>query len=125
MIEKLAFVAVGGAAGAVLRFLVSHASMRLVPGLPVGTFLVNVVGSLAMGVVAVWLIERGALARFAPLLMTGLLGGFTTFSAFSLDAWYLLERGRFWVAVGYIGLSVVLSIAALAVGLALGRRWFL
>ncbi|MEM9736898.1 MAG: fluoride efflux transporter CrcB [Pseudomonadota bacterium] len=123
MIAKLALVAAGGAAGAVLRFLVGHWALRLLgPGFPWGTFAVNVLGSFAMGLLAVWLMERpGAWSRWAPLLMTGLLGGFTTFSAFSLDALTLIERGRAGLALGYIGGSVVVSVAALWAGLTLAR----
>ncbi|MEL6768888.1 MAG: fluoride efflux transporter CrcB [Pseudomonadota bacterium] len=120
---KLALVAVGGAVGAVLRFLVGHWAMQAAPGLPLGTFLVNVIGGFAMGVLAVWLMERpGAWVHLAPLLMTGVLGGFTTFSAFSLDALYLFERGWTGLALGYVAGSVMLSIGALALGLWLARR---
>lgn len=117
-------VALGGAIGAVLRFLVISASLRgFGPGFPAGTMIVNVAGSLAMGLVAVALTERlpGSFRGMAPFLMTGVLGGFTTFSAFSLDAWYLIERGRHVAAAAYMGGSVALSVAALAAGLALGR----
>ena len=83
MMTKLALVAAGGAAGAMLRFLVGHWVTQAAPGLPLGTFFVNVIGSFAMGILAVSLMERpGAWVHFAPLLMPGLLGGFTTFSAF-------------------------------------------
>lgn len=120
---KLALVAAGGGAGAVLRFLVGHWAMLAAPGLPLGTFLVNVTGSFAMGLLAVWLLERpGAWLHYSPLLMTGLLGGFTTFSAFSLDALYLAERGRTALALGYVAGSVLLSVGALACGLWLARR---
>ncbi|MEO1723716.1 MAG: fluoride efflux transporter CrcB [Pseudomonadota bacterium] len=123
MMTKLALVAAGGAAGAMLRFLVGHWITQAAPGLPLGTFVVNVIGSFAMGILAVSLMERpGAWVHFAPLLMTGLLGGFTTFSAFSLDALYLFERGRIALALSYVAGSVVLSITALALGLWLGRR---
>ncbi|MEM1344213.1 MAG: CrcB family protein, partial [Pseudomonadota bacterium] len=71
--DKLALVALGGAAGASLRFLVVSWASRALPGFPWGTLIVNVVGSALMGVIAVALMERfgGSLARFAPLLMTG------------------------------------------------------
>lgn len=124
MIAKLAMVAAGGAVGASLRFLVGHWSLRLLgPGFPWGTLIVNVLGSFVMGLLAVILMERypGAFGRFAPLLLTGLLGGFTTFSAFSLDALALIERGKTGLALGYVGSSVLLSLAAVWLGLMLGR----
>lgn len=121
--DKLALVAAGGAIGASLRYLVVVATTRGLPGFPWGTVIVNVAGSFAMGVLAVILLERMAhFERWAPFVLTGLLGGFTTFSAFSLDAVYLLERGRTGAAIGYIGASVVLSIGALVAGFWMTRR---
>ena len=120
----LLHVALGGAIGATLRYLSGAAAVRLMGhGFPYGTLFVNVLGSFLMGLLAFWLMERmdGSYARYAPFLMTGVLGGFTTFSAFSLDALYLLERGRHMAALGYIGGSVILSIGALAIGIALAR----
>ncbi len=117
-------VALGGALGASLRWLFTGWAMRtLGTGFPYGTFGVNVLGSFVMGVSAVVLMERfpGAWGRFAPFLMTGVLGGFTTFSAFSLDALHLMERGRLLAAGGYVAGSVGLSILALFAGLALAR----
>ena len=117
-------VAAGGALGAVLRWLVVRwATHVLGSGFPWGTMIVNVAGSLVMGVVAVLMMERfpGSWGRMAPFVMTGLLGGFTTFSAFSLDALYLIERGRNLAAAGYMGFSVLLSVAGLWAGLTLAR----
>ena len=126
MIEKLVMVGLGGGAGACLRYLTGVAAIRLFGhGFPWGTVIVNVAGSFAMGLLAVYLMERGGFARFAPLLLTGLLGGYTTFSAFSLDAVYLIERGRTLAAAGYVGGSVVLSVGALTFGLWLGRQAWL
>lgn len=117
-------VAAGGAIGASLRWLVVRwAGHALGLAFPYGTLIVNVLGSLAMGVATVIMMERfpGSWSRFAPFLMTGVLGGFTTFSAFSLDALFLIERGRNLAAVSYIGGSVALSIIGLWAGLALAR----
>ncbi len=117
-------VAAGGAIGASLRWLIVRWSGHAL-GLdfPYGTLIVNVLGSLVMGVAAVAMMERfpGSWGRLSPFLMTGVLGGFTTFSAFSLDALFLIERGRNLAAVAYIGGSVALSIAGLWAGLALAR----
>lgn len=118
----LAQVALGGALGASLRWGVGLGALRLFgPGFPVGTLAINVLGSLLMGVAAA-LAARGSLP-LAPLVMTGAIGGFTTFSAFSLETVALLERGRAGLAALYAGLSVALSVGALALGLALARRW--
>ncbi|HUF56819.1 MAG TPA: fluoride efflux transporter CrcB [Thermohalobaculum sp.] len=126
MTEKLLMVGLGGGAGACLRYLTGVLAIRLFGhGFPWGTVIVNVVGSFLMGLLAVWLMERGGFARFAPLLLTGVLGGYTTFSAFSLDAVYLIERGRTLAAGGYVGGSVLLSVAGLMLGLWLGRQAWL
>lgn len=122
MIATLAVVALGGGLGAGLRFLAVQAMSRAMPGFPAGTMAVNVAGSLVMGIAAVILMERGGFGRLAPFLVTGVLGGFTTFSAFSLDALYLIERGRTGAALGYVAGSVALSIGGLALGLWLARR---
>jgi CrcB protein len=121
MTGPLLQVALGGALGASLRYLTGVATLRLMgPGFPWGTLTVNVLGSFAMGVLVVTLAHLGG-NRFAPLLMTGLLGGFTTFSAFSLDAVTLYERGEVALAGGYVAASVVLSLAALFAGLLVAR----
>ena len=117
-------VAAGGAIGATLRWaIVRWSGQALGLAFPYGTLIVNVLGSLVMGVAAVAMMERfpGSWGRFAPFLMTGVLGGFTTFSAFSLDALFLIERGRNLAAAAYIGGSVALSIAGLWAGLTLAR----
>lgn len=112
-------VALGGAAGSVARYLVTLWVTRAVtPGFPFGTLAVNVVGSLAMGVLFILLTREG---RFSPMLLTGVLGGFTTFSAFSLDAFCLWERGAQGLAAVYVLASVLLSLAALALGVILAR----
>ena len=121
MIQTLAYVALGGAVGASARYLAGVAAIRVMgPGFPWGTLTVNVVGSFVMGAVVVLLAHLSA-TRFAPFLMTGVLGGFTTFSAFSLDAVTLWERGAVTQAAVYTGASVVLSLTALIGGLALAR----
>ena len=118
----LIWVALGGAIGSALRYLTNLAALRLLgAGFPWGTAVVNVVGSFAMGLLAVLLLERTGNSRLAPFLMTGVLGGFTTFSAFSLDALRLVEEGHMDSAVYYIAGSVALSIAALMIGMALAR----
>lgn len=119
MFTPVISVALGGAIGAVARFMTAQAVVRFVGvGFPLGTLVVNVIGSFLMGVAFVWLAQN---AKLSPLFMTGVLGGFTTFSAFSLDAYSLYERGEALLAAVYIFGSVVLSIAALVAGIAFAR----
>ncbi len=121
MIYTLMQVALGGALGAMGRYLTGVAAIRLIgPGFPWGTLAVNVLGCFAMGLVVVALAHLSA-TRFAPLVMTGLLGGFTTFSAFSLDALTIWERGQPGLAAVYVLASVVLSLAAIGAGIGLAR----
>ena len=120
----LLLVALGGAIGAGCRHLVNLGSLRLFgPNYPVGTLTVNVVGGLLMGLLAGYFALRysGSGQNLRLFLATGILGGFTTFSAFSLDAVLLWERGEILGALLYVLLSVVLSIAALAAGLFIMR----
>ncbi|EBA10222.1 CrcB-like protein [Sagittula stellata E-37] len=114
-------VALGGALGASARYMTGLGMARLMgKAFPWGTLTVNIVGSFAMGVLVVVLAHLGG-NRFAPFLMIGVLGGFTTFSAFSLDAVTLYERGQLGIAALYVGASVIVSIAALFAGLLLAR----
>lgn len=109
-------VAIGGAVGATCRY----ALYRALPLAWLATLLVNVLGSFAMGLLAAAFAHRFG-KDWAPLALAGVLGGFTTFSAFSLDVLSLYERGQGGGALIYAGASVLLSLAAVAAGLALGR----
>ena len=114
-------VAVGGACGACLRYLSGVMATRLLGhGFPWGTLFVNVVGSFVMGLLVVLLAHISG-QKFAPLLVTGALGGFTTFSAFSLEMVMLIERGQYLFASLYAILSFALGITGLMVGLAVMR----
>lgn len=115
-------VAIGGAVGASCRWLLGLAIVRSfgVTPLPVAVMAANIVGSFAMGVFVVLAAQRG-LTHLSPLVMTGLLGGFTTFSAFSLETVNLIERGQLGLAALYIALSVSLSIGGLVLGLWVAR----
>jgi CrcB protein len=122
--QNLALVALGGGLGAAGRYLVNVASLRLFgPYFPVGTLVVNVLGGFLMGLLAGWLALRasGGEQALRLFLATGVLGGFTTFSAFSLDAFLLWERGAVVQAAAYVAASVLLSIGALVAGLATVR----
>lgn len=121
MVWNLLQVALGGALGSMARYLVIAASTRLLgTGFPWGVLFVNVVGSMIMGGLVVWLEARG-LMRLGPLFLTGLMGGFTTFSAFSLDVVALVQNGGATSATVYILASVALSVLALLAGMALMR----
>lgn len=114
-------VAVGGAFGSVLRYGMNLAVPRLMgSGFPWHTLGINILGSGVMGAVMVFLAHRGH-QHLAPLLMTGVLGGFTTFSAFSMDTMLLAERGQTLAALAYVLASVLLSLAAFALAAQLTR----
>lgn len=116
MMNTLISVAVGGALGAVLRF-----GVGLAVAFPFGTLAVNVIGSFLIGLV--WVLMASKDHAMTPFLMIGLLGGFTTFSSFSLDVMRLVEQSRFGFAGGYVIASVVLSIAACAAGILIARSF--
>ncbi|MCP5038015.1 MAG: fluoride efflux transporter CrcB [Rhodobacteraceae bacterium] len=116
MFTPILQVAIGGAFGATARYLTNVSLTRAFGhGYPWGTLAVNIIGSFLMGVLVVVLAKKGGNA-YAPLLMTGMLGGFTTFSAFSLDALTLFERGQVGSAAGYVAGSVVFSLLAIVGG---------
>ena len=115
---SLLLVAVGGAAGSVLRYSVSVLLIELLgTGFPWGTLAVNVLGSAAIGALG----GLGVGGEWRLLLVTGLLGGFTTFSAFSLEAGLLWQRA-WWLSVVYVAASLALGLAAFAVCYWLARR---
>jgi fluoride exporter len=116
------WVALGGAAGASTRFAVAQwAGARWGWMFPWGTFAVNVSGSLLIGLVMAILIARDADPAFRLLLVTGFLGGYTTFSSFSFEAVALLEARRWDAAALYVVGSVALGLLATGLGLGLGR----
>jgi CrcB protein len=119
-------VFLGGGIGAAARHWVNRAAVSVVgPDYPAGTLVVNVVGSIAMGMLTAWFAFRGE-ATTPPgrlFLTTGVLGGFTTFSAFALDTTLMWERHDWTGALIYASLSVVLSIAGLIAGMSVARPW--
>ncbi len=122
----VAAVAAGGAAGSAARYMVSVLMQRLLgSGFPWGTLTVNIVGSLIMGIIVSAIALRWSVGQTGQaFLMIGVLGGFTTFSAFSLDVATLVERNATGAAAAYVIASVVLSIGALFAGMALSRTLF-
>lgn len=117
---SLAYVAFGGAIGSVLRFISSfYISRLLVSSFPYSTFFVNIFGSLMMGVVIALIanLAPDRLRAFYQLFAVGVLGGFTTFSTFSYDSYMLIEKGLYLNAAFYICGSVIISIAALFIGM--------
>ena len=117
-------VFIGGGLGASLRHTVNIACARCIgTSFPWGTFLINITGSIAMGLISGYLAFKGEASQpWRLFLMTGILGGYTTFSAFSLDTALLYERGDIGLTLAYVLGSVVLSIAGLFAGLALVRH---
>jgi CrcB protein len=118
-------VFLGGGLGAALRHGINMLSARtLGTEFPYGTLIINVTGSLVMGLIAGYLAFKGdASQHWRLFLMTGILGGYTTFSAFSLDAALLYERGATGLAAIYVLASVILSIGGLFAGLAMVRNF--
>src|SRR6187402_3698027 len=118
-------VFIGGGIGSSLRHTINLTCARcLGTAFPWGTFIINISGSLVMGLIAGYLAFKGEASQpWRLFLMTGILGGYTTFSAYSLDAALLYERGELGLAALYVMGSVVLSIAGLFAGLALVRQF--
>lgn len=115
MLQTLALVALGGALGSVARYLVG-----LAVSFPLGTLSVNIVGSFAIGLV--WASQIDKTGGVLAFLMIGVLGGFTTFSSFSLDVMRLAGDGKFGAAGAYVLASVIVSLLACYIGLMLGPR---
>ncbi len=124
---QIVLVFFGGGVGSVARHLVNLSAARILgTGFPWGTLIVNVVGSFVMGLIVAWLAFRAGVGwsqHVRLLLTTGFLGGFTTFSTFSLDTAFLWERDAYATAIGYVAISIVLGILGLFAGLALVRSF--
>lgn len=121
---QLLAIAAGGALGSVLRFLMSTWVYSLLGrGFPYGTLVVNIIGSLLMGLLTVLLIERMSLGpEWRAALLIGVLGGFTTFSSFSIETLNLIETGAYAKAFANAVLSVMLCVAAAWAGVVVGRQ---
>lgn len=121
--KYLLFIAIGGASGAVSRYLLATWAHRLWEGhMPVGTLLVNVLGSFVIGAVYVLLVEKQLLhPDWRGVLMVGFLGAFTTFSTFSLETINLIEAGQMAHALGYVLASTLLCVLMAGAGMQLTR----
>ena len=116
-------IAFGGALGALLRFWVSTGFYQLLGrDFPYGTLAVNVIGSLLMGFLSMWMIDRLFATEWKMAVLVGLLGAFTTFSTFSLDTFYLIENQDYLKALLNITSNVLLCIVALWLGMLLARQ---
>lgn len=115
-------VFLGAGLGGVLRHGVNLAALRLGSGFPWGTLGINIVGSVLMGVVTGWLALRGGSPQARLFVATGILGGFTTFSTFSLETVVLMERGEWPAALAYVLVSVLAGIGGLALALLVMRQ---
>lgn len=116
-------VMVGGAIGAGARHLIGQIMLaRLGPGFPWWTLSINIVGSLLMGLLIGWLARTGGSDTTRLFLGVGILGGFTTFSSFSMEFWTLFERGQVAQAAAYIFASVIVGIAVCGAGLLMMRQ---
>lgn len=123
MLQAYAMVALGGAIGSALRLGVVRMAQSMVgSGFPAGTMAVNLIGSAVMGVLGAVMVARGGNDPLRLFLMTGVLGGFTTFSAYSLDALALWDRGEGGLALLYVVGSVLLGLAGVVIGFYIGRQ---
>lgn len=126
--DRVLLVVLGGAVGSVARYFVGMGALRILgPGVAwSGTMTVNLVGGCLMGLLIGWLAHTGGAdaSRWRYLLGVGVLGGFTTFSSFSLDAALMIQRRDLGLLAGYVGVSVVGSITAVFLGLMIARRLF-
>lgn len=118
MVMTLLQVALGGAIGASGRYLSGVAILRIfgLQPMPLGVIFVNILGSFLMGLLVVFLGQK-QMTHLNPFLATGILGGFTTFSSFSLETWTLIERGDTALAAAYVGLSVSAGLLGLVAGI--------
>ena len=120
---NLMMIALGGALGAVSRFLLGNAVSKAVgSALPYGTFVINVIGCFAMGLLMTLIVDREMLpAAWRLFLCVGFLGGFTTFSSFGYEALMMLTEGRLLVVLAYVGGSVALGLVAAGLGVLCAR----
>ncbi len=119
----LAWIALGGILGSLARFLIMSVwNPQTIDGFPTGTLAINVVGCLVIGMIVPVLEGHPREELLRPFIVTGMLGGFTTFSAFALESGEMLDAGEFALAGLYIGATVLLGMLAVPLGVRITRR---
>mgnify|MGYP002654775532 CR=1 FL=1 len=119
----LAWIALGGILGSLARFVVSYAwNPDPMGGFPTGTVVINVIGCLLIGMVVPVLAGHPREEHLRPFIVTGVLGGFTTFSAFALEVGVMLDEGRLGLAGVYLGVTLVIGLLAVPLGVRITRR---
>lgn len=113
MIINYIVVALGGAVGSVLRYLVSLIPLQLKSGFPVKTLLINIVGSLLIGIIAALSAKNAINPRIVTFIKAGICGGFTTFSSFALETDQLINNGQMLTAIGYVTASILFGVASI------------
>ncbi|MFC6268832.1 fluoride efflux transporter CrcB [Frigoriflavimonas asaccharolytica] len=114
--KALIYIFIGGGLGSVMRFLISNFSQKLwnIKGFPFGTFTVNIVGCFLIGLASAYFLKVDNYLKF--LIITGFCGGFTTFSAFSIENYTLWQEGNYGILALYVGLSILIGILAIFLG---------
>ncbi|NLM07019.1 MAG: fluoride efflux transporter CrcB [Tissierellia bacterium] len=118
--DKIIAVAIGGSIGAVGRYLIGLIPMKMENGFPLNTFIINVIGAFVIGLISATALKNTGFNKNLELfLKTGLCGGFTTFSTFSLESFNLLQSGNFITSIIYIILSLTISLLAIVLAYSL------
>jgi CrcB protein len=121
-IYKLMLVGIGGFAGSVLRYITVSFFQRFNLSFPLGTLIVNILGSLLLGTVVGWMIQRGENDSIRLLVITGVCGGFTTFSAFAFENVNLFEQKLAITSIAYVVTSIFLGVGAVVAGMWMGKN---
>lgn len=116
-IQSLFYVFIGGGMGSVLRFMLSKTGARYMPFFPLGTLIANLLGSFLIGLLTVWFIDKNLVpSPYREMVLTGFLGGLTTFSTFSLETFYLLDSARYSALLAYTSLNLAGGLVLVFIG---------